>query len=333
MRALIVIILIAAGLYGGYWFVGSSAVENGLKTWLDERNNDGWVAEYDSLDTVGFPSRFDTTVTNLELADPNTGVLWSTPQFDILALSYRPNEIIAQWPAQQTLATPLQKITIDTSKMTASVAFDADTDLVLNRSTFDLQNVSMQSDLGWTMALTKGLLATRQTEGRENAHDIFFEATDFKPAEQARIAIDTNGVLPDVFEQVKVDATVGFDAPWDRFAIESQRPQPTFVNLKLAQATWGQLDLKAAGEFTVDAQGTPNGSITIKATNWREMLQIAAASGMIPQGTASTLESALGLLAGFSGNPNTLDAPLTFAKGNVLFGPIPLGPAPRFVIR
>ncbi len=333
MRFLIGVIVVLAGLYGGYWFLGSSAVETGLKTWLDDRGQEGWVANYSELNTVGFPSRFDTTVTDLELADPATGVLWSVPKFELLALSYRPNEIIAQWPDRQTLATPLQKIDITSEKMRASVAFDADTDLILNRSTVDLGAVTLRSDLGWDMSLEKGLVATRQNVDTKLAHDIFFEASSFKPAEAARLSIDTDGVLPDVFETLKIDATVGFDAPWDRFAIERQRPQPTFVDLKLAQGTWGQLDLKAAGEFTIDAQGYPNGTVTVKATNWRDMLKIAETSGAIPQGAAASLERGLSLLANLSGNPKTLDAPLSFGNGRVSLGPIPLGPAPRFVIR
>ena len=39
------------------------------------------------------------------------------------------------------------------------------------------------------------------------------------------------------------------------------------------------------------------------------------------------------LMAALEGPPNTLDAPLTFENGFISFGPIPLGPAPRIVIR
>ena len=75
------------------------------------------------------------------------------------------------------------------------------------------------------------------------------------------------------------------------------------------------------------------GRITVKAKNWREILQIAVAAGWVPEGLAETLEDGLGLRAGLSGSPETLDAPLSFEKGRVSFGPIPLGTAPRLLLR
>lgn len=71
----------------------------------------------------------------------------------------------------------------------------------------------------------------------------------------------------------------------------------------------------------------------MKATNWREMLELAVGAGLIPEGLAPTVERGLEVLAGMSGSPETLDAPLSFRNGYVAFGPIPLGPAPRFVLR
>ncbi len=77
----------------------------------------------------------------------------------------------------------------------------------------------------------------------------------------------------------------------------------------------------------------PEGRIALRATNWREMLRIARTAGVLPEAIAGTVERGLGLLAGLSGNPETLDAPLTFAGGRVAFGPIPLGAAPRLRLR
>ena len=91
--------------------------------------------------------------------------------------------------------------------------------------------------------------------------------------------------------------------------------------------------LDAAGSLTVDPKGTPEGRITIRATNWRDMVAVARASGSLPEGIADTLERGLEILAGLTGNPRTIDAPLSFQNGFVSLGPIPLGRAPAFVIR
>ena len=58
----------------------------------------------------------------------------------------------------------------------------------------------------------------------------------------------------------------------------------------------------------------------VKAENWREILELAVASGAVPEGLAGTLEDALGLLAGLSGSSKTLDIPLDFRNGRMLLG-------------
>ena len=111
------------------------------------------------------------------------------------------------------------------------------------------------------------------------------------------------------------------------------RPQPRKINLRLAEARWGQLELQAAGEVTVDAAGIPEGEITIKARNWRDILKLAVETGAIPEGFAGSLEDGLSLMSQLAGNPKTLDIPLGLRGGRVLFGPVPIGPAPRLVLR
>ena len=333
MRWLFGVILTVATLWSGYWFVAASAVEKGLAGWLDARQSDGWVAEYTDLATNGFPNRLDTTITDIELADPRTGVAWKAPFFQIFALSYKPNHIIALWPHEQTVASPYEKLSITSENMRGSVIFTPGTSLELDRSNFDLQNFRVQSDLGWSAALEKGEFFTRQTAGKTDTHDIWFEATNVTPSANLKNDIDPASLLPDVFETLRIDSTVAFTAPWDRFAVEKNRPQITALHLKGLQATWGNLDLRAAGKLSVNGAGVPSGKITVKAKNWRDMLQIGIDTGAVPANISDTLESALEFLAGMSGHPDTLDAPLTFKKGKVSFGPIPLGKAPRLIIR
>lgn len=328
MRKLLAFTLIAAGLWGGYWFIGSAAVERGLTAWFAQRQADGWTADYATLNTSGFPSRFDTTITELVLSDPTTGVTWDAPLFQILALSYRPNHIIAVLPNVQTIATPAETVTITSDRMRGSVVFKAGTDLTLDHSAFVMENVAL-SGTGWAMALAEGRFATRQSVARDDTHDIAFEALGFAPTDATRRFLDPGATLPATVETLKIDATLGFDAPWNRFALEDRRPQVTQIDLNSAQATWGTLDLRASGSVSIDADGLPTGRITITATNWRDMLAMAVAAGLVRDTVAQTVERGLGILAGLSGDPATIDAPLSFQNGFVSLGPLPLGPAPR----
>lgn len=325
------LILITIG-WSGYWYVGSSAQQRGMQTWLDDRTKAGWVSDYDDLTVQGFPSRFDTKITNLNLADPHSGWAWQSPELQILMLSYKPNHIIASLPPEQTISTPQERITVRSDDMRASIKFDANTDLALNAVSGEMTNVVLKSNAGWTSQMRAAQLATRQTPGIENAHDIFFQADDLKPARIFTNIIDPDSQMPDVFETMRMDITAGFTAPWDRHAIEGQKPEFTRLAIKDFSAKWGELNFQAKGDLTFDADGYPSGKVSVRAQNWKDMIALAVSAGAIPEDLQSTLESGLGLLARLSGNPNTIDAPLSFSNRVISLGPIPIGRAPQITM-
>ena len=333
MRKLGMVILIAVLGWSAYWYLGKTGAEKLAETWLEDRRGEGWQAEAASIRTGGFPYRFDTTLSDLALADPGTGWAWSAPRFQVLSLAYQPTHFIAIWPEQHKISTPYETITLASSEMRASAVFAPDTDLTLRRSTLALNALTLTSDAGWSADLDSGVLAAEQDEDDPLSYKLGFAADGVRPAKAVKVLLDPAGVLPDVFESLKIDAKARFDTPWDRHALEDRRPQITALDLGLLQATWGKLDLRAAGQVSVDANGTPEGEITIKATNWREILQILVDSGALPQGLLPAAEATGERLAALSGNKNTLDVPLTFSGGRVFFGPIPIGAAPDLTLR
>ena len=124
MRKLLWLVLIAAFAWSAYWFIGARTSERAMIGWLEDRRAEGWQVEYSDLSLRGYPNRFDTTLTDLVLTDPETGVSWRAPFFQIFALSYQPKHLIAVWPNEQTIATPYQTISITSEKMSASLVID-----------------------------------------------------------------------------------------------------------------------------------------------------------------------------------------------------------------
>lgn len=333
MRTLIWIVVVLSLLWGGYWFVGARGVETGLTAWLEARRAEGWLAEYSDITTRGFPNRFDTTISDFELADPGTGLAWTMPDFQILTLSYTPNHIIVAFPSTQTIASPIEKIAVDSDLMRGSVVFVPKTSLEIDRTSFELSNLSVSSSLGWATRVESGQFATRRSADRPLAHDVYFRASRVAPSRQLLGLLDPRSVLPETFEGVTLDATVTFNAPWDRFALERGRPDPAEIEIRTFDAGWGEITLQAAGMLTVDTLGRPEGRLDVRARNWRDMLRVARESGLVPAKVAPTVENALELLAGMSGNPETIDAPLTFRRGTMFFGGLPIGAAPVLTIR
>jgi len=333
MRLLLILAVAAAALWSGYWAVTAHGLETGVERWLAVRRDDGWAADAGTIEVRGFPTRFETRITALALADPDTGLSWAAPEFRIEADSHRPLAITAIWPVSQQLATPGEKIAVGAERMQGALHFRPGPDLALTEGRFDLDRVTLVSTAGWQTGLSRGTLTMQAVEGDEDSYRIAFTAEEMRPPVRLTEQLDRVGVLPDVFDYLRLSATVGFDAPWDRHAVEDRRPQITAIDLALLDAKWGDLALQAAGALTVDTEGTPEGELTLRATNWREMVEIARASGRLPDGLADRVEDALGLLAGLSGRPETLDIPLRLARGLTWLGPMPIGSAPDLTIR
>lgn len=333
MGRLIIFILVAAGLWMGYWAIGSTALDRALTGWIEQRRAEGWVADVSELEVSGFPNRFDTTLTDVQFADPGTGVAWQAPFLQLLALSYRPNQVIAVLPPEHRLSTPLQTIEITSDQSRGSIFLGASTSLPLERSVIISDNLGFASTLGWDVNIDQARFATDEVPVRENAHRVGAEVTGLRlPRDLARV-LNPGNVLPERVETLRFDAEIGFTAPWDRRAIEVARPQITDIDLADLSMTWGDVLFQATGTLTVDSIGRPNGTIDVRAVEWRRILDMAVSTGVLPPSLVPTLERGLGLLAGLSGRPDTIDTPLTFRDGVISIGPIPIGPAPRIIIR
>lgn len=335
LRLLLTVIVIAAAAWSGYWYVGATSLESAFSNWFEERRAEGWVADYTSLKVQGYPNRLDTVATGLALADPGTGLAWEAPQFEINALSYQPNHVIAVWPGQQLLATPQEKYHLSSDDMRASLVIAPDTTLQVERTALTAESLEIRpaSGKGSTALQSLRLAAEHVPMADAATYRLGLAAEGFLPSLGWRDLVDPNGTLPDRFDALSADLTVEFDKPWDRSAIEIARPQPQMIHLRLAEARWGRLELQAAGEVSVDSAGQPTGEITIKARNWREILELAVNAGAIPPGLAGTLRDGLSLISGMAGNPKTLDIPLGLRGGRIMLGPVPIGPAPVLRLR
>ncbi len=333
MRRLISLILVASGLWMGFWAVGSTAYEKGLNAWIEARRAEGWAADVDQLSVAGFPNRFDTTLTDVRLADPETGIAWSAPFVQFLSLAYKPHQVIAVLPETHVFSTPLQTMNISHGQARGSIFLEPATTLPLDRSIVEVEALDISSTLGWQVTLDKGVFAAEKAAATEHDYRIGAQLDGLVPSVGTRRLLDPGNVLPDQIETMRLDATLGFTGQWDRYAIEVARPQVTEIDLGDLSARWGDVTFRAAGELTVDGAGVPTGRITVKAVEWRRLLDMAIGAGLMADTFRPALERALELMASLEGPPNTLDAPLTFENGFISFGPIPLGPAPRIVIR
>lgn len=331
MQRLLYVIVLAAVGWAGFWLFESSMVKRAYTGWFEDRRAEGWAADVGDISVRGFPNRVDTTLNDVRLGDPGTGLAWSAPFLQIFRLSYQRDHVIVAWPNEQDLqliGPPERRVRIVSADMRASLVLVSGDDKALDRSNFEASGLAVTSETGGDWAAEKVNAALARQAGSETAYRLALTAEGVAPPAPSGLSI-TISDLPQTLSLLEADATLRFDAPLDRRAVEARRPQPVEIDIRRAAARWGEMDLLLAGKVALDAAGVPEGELTLRAENWRDMLKLAEAAGALPPALVVTLETGLEMIAGLSGRRETLDLPFSFENGRMALGPIPLGPAPK----
>jgi hypothetical protein len=311
MRTFVFAMAVLVTLLSGAWFVVASQVETRAEAALADLEARGWQVDYAGLATTGFPSRFDTTVTRLRLASRDGRLIWETPSLRLYAASYRPNRVVALWPQDQTLAVAGQTLTISAQGLRASATAGLSADLPLDQATMGSGLTAVDAKAGWGIGMDR-LVVTADRTGPAG-YDLFMEAEGLRPA-----AFSANiGLL-------RLDAQVALDAPvMLRNGVAARVQGLTLRELRLAQ---GDVALTGSGSLAPDAQGYLAGTITLAAENWRGLLDLLQAAGLLLADQRVFAEGALEELAQ---GGNRIEVPVTFANGRIEALGLVLLDAPR----
>ncbi|WP_168199219.1 DUF2125 domain-containing protein [Pseudorhodobacter turbinis] len=322
MRWLTGLVLVLAGLWSGYWFIGARGFEGAANGWITALQDSGKTATHDGLAVRGFPNRFDLTVTEPHFADPATGIGWQSDFVQVLSLSYKPWHLIAAFAPTQRLTLPHEGITLRSEKMQTSLVAQPLPALPLDRITLIGDMLEAQGNSGWSLRADALRFASRRVDG--DAHEVALTITELSPDPQLMSLFD--GALPDRIGLIRLDATLGFTAPIDRFILET-RPRLATLDLTEARVDWGDIHASAKGRLIADSAGFAQGDIVLRLTSWRLALDVAQSTGLIAPDARQLWDQAAGFLAGDSGD--TLELPISLHNGRAMVGAIPVGPAPR----
>ena len=325
MRALLGIVLAVAGAWGGYWWVGSTAVQNGVEAWFAQQTQAGLVAQNTGITVRGFPNRFDLTVDGLNFADPARGLGWQAPFVQVFSMSWKPWHLIAALSPGQVITLPDQSVTIDGTGMRGSLQLHPNARLGLYETRVEAADLTIRSDLGWQVRADRLFGST--LELTPTAHRLGLSVENLIP-DAAVIAALAGTDLPGVIEALHLDATATFSAPIDRDAAARQ-PVVTGLDVADARMVWGGLRVTAQGAFQADPDGLAQGQIAINLAGWRRLPALIAALGVINPQMEPSIERALEVMAKAGDDPEVLVLVLKCADGLMRLGPFPLGPAPK----
>jgi hypothetical protein len=343
MRKLLFLLLAGSALWSGYWFVGSSAVRDGVEDFFADASAQGLVAEKTGVTVAGFPNRFDLTVDGLRLADPATGAGWQAPFVQVFAMTWKPWHIIAAFPPEQQVFIPDDVITVASQDLKASLRAKPSTDLPLAAIVLEADRMAATSSKGWTAGAGRSVVslsADEEVQGAGDAPNTYLFSADlaevtpdpaFLAAVKAVVIPDLPASdLPEAIESLRAGVFLAFTAPLDRHSGETG-PLLTRIDISQFAFTWGQLSATAKGQVQADDQGFAAGEVTVELTNWDRLPAILVAAGVVKPELAPTIARGMQALAAQSPDLNVLTLTLVLEDGQMSFGPFPLGPAPLMV--
>lgn len=332
MRALLIVVLVVSALWAGYWYVGSQAMERGVTGWFAAQSGAPLQAEHQGIAVAGFPNRFDLTVTDPRLADARAGLGWQASFAQVFMMTWKPWHIIATLPNAQTLTLPGQEVAIASASFQASAVLVPGTDLTLDRAALAADTLALDSTAGWDIAAATLRLGLRRAPDRVNAQEAALELTTLSLPRGMTAGLAAAADLPEQIDLVRIDSILGLSAPLDRHAGQT-RPALQDITLREGLIRWDDLIVSASGTLTPTADGRPEGRIDLRVENWRKLVPVLIAAGVISPQQSQTVTRALELLATQGGNPDILPLPVTFREGWMTLGPLPLGPAPQLFQR
>lgn len=302
-----------AFLYGGYWFIGSASVERQTRGALEELRAQGWEIGDPTVNTRGFPSRFDTTIEPLRLRTPDglTGV--SADFVQTFALSYRPGEMIVVLPGLIGITLGGRSLELTNDDLRASGAVSLGGEMPLDRVTAEAERLEVRPagfGAGPRLAIFGLLAALRLSPGTEASYDLHLRATDIG---------DSTGSL--VIDALQIDGRADLGAP---LALRGEAP-PRLERLSITalSLTDGPTRLTLAGTIAPDPSGFASGDMTLDVQNAAPLLEALAQWEGV---TAQDIATVRGILAlAETGGGLTI----TLADGWASAGGVPLFPAPR----
>ena len=109
MRRMLSLLILAVLIWSAFWVWGAQKNKTRLTKWILEQRAQGWVMEFETLDQLGYPNRFDITLSNPSIRTSEGAIAWQGAFLQDLRLSYNPNHAIILFPPTHNFSFILSK--------------------------------------------------------------------------------------------------------------------------------------------------------------------------------------------------------------------------------
>lgn len=326
MRLLLGSVLLAGVAWGGYWFVGARTLDTQIEAAFSRAAAEGRDIGKQSVSIEGFPNRFDVTVTGPHAAQD--GWAWSAPFVQVFSMTWKPWHLIAILPPEQDITTPDgTQLALTGVNLRGSLLLHPGLDLALNEAVLEGQSLSLGSGAGVLGSIDRLVLAAGEDPSWKNGLRLGLQATNVTPDPDRLAPVIAATDLGPVIADSHLDMTLQLSAPVDRHLGPDTHVQA--VHLSEAHVTWGKTVVSAKGEVTRDDQGLAEGKIALSVQHWQPIVPALQALGLLPEKYVPMASRALEAMAKAGGDSERIQLDVVMKDGQMRFGAIPLGPAPR----
>jgi hypothetical protein len=168
-----------ARVRGSGWAMQSP--ERVVTDWLDARADEGWYVNYRPMDGDRLSHTFPHRVRDARTGRSGHRMALDAARADAGKPHPAARPYPRVWPAEQGLASPVERLTVDLRDHDLRARPAALADFALDASETILRDVTVTSDAGWRMALPEGRLSMIRQDGQDARYDVTFAARDLAP--------------------------------------------------------------------------------------------------------------------------------------------------------
>ena len=327
MKWMFKLLMLMATLWSGYWYVGYRAQKELFSGLLENSRIMGWVSESQELSIIGYPNRFDTTLTDFRFQSPDRQWGWAGESFQIKALSYKPNHVILAWPGEQMLQTPEGDFSFNAELLLASLVLSPTSDLPLSRLQLEGEAIALSGPTGQDAMISTLNAALFQDEATPTRYRLGVDLQNITLPDFMGNMPVRGFDLPDIVEQIRLSTRLDFDREIDRTAMAGSAPKPIHALIEPSTIRWGEAELTLEGELSAANNGYVEGELSFEISNWQPLFEAFKQLSSLSTTEKLTLKRALD---GASSQNGLLVFTLRFENGQSRIGPFTIGPAPIY---
>lgn len=326
----IAVLVVILGGYSAFWFFVAGRIENGIGEWAESLRPHNVDLSWRTIRVGGFPFSFRADAQEVLLRDPALAEPAEVRVPRLSAEAHSWNFRVWRLTAPEGLTATFGPPDKTVAKLTAREATGM---------------VAPNGDAGATVQIgldDMALDAGMRVAARDIELSLSLPPHPPQSADERAIAVVlavrdvTMPVVPaplrNPLDEITFAAALMGPVPAAplRKAASAWRDAGGTVELERVAVRWGTLAVTGSGTAALDAELQPIGAFSGAIEGYDELMSALVAAGRLRPGDAGLARMALGFLAkpGPGGRPQ-ITAPFTIQDGQMLLGPVKLGPAPR----